>query len=174
MNPAPPLQRFHDLGDLSDAGYDATIAASTQELARLAEWEAVEAVTRFEGRVTLRRLSRTRFVYKAALTAEIVQNCVVTLEPLHTTISREFSRALHYIPSHDEQKGGEVSLSVADEDEPEVIDSLKFDLAGPLLEEFSLAIDPYPRAPGVEFEAPAAPPGTECGPFAALKALKQG
>ena len=42
----------------------------------------------------------------------------------------------------------------------------------PLLEEFVLAIDPYPRAPGVEFAAPVdAEPRPE-SPFAVLKALK--
>ncbi len=41
-----------------------------------------------------------------------------------------------------------------EEDAPEEIDSLHYDLAAPLVEEFVLAIDPYPRAPGVAFRGP--------------------
>jgi len=60
-----------------------------------------------------------------------------------------------------------------DDELTEEIESLTYDLAAPLLEEFSLAIDPYPRAPGVAFEPQSdrAQKGEE-GPFAALKALK--
>ena len=57
-----------------------------------------------------------------------------------------------------------------EEDAPEEIDSLHYDLAAPLIEEFVLAIDPYPRAPGVEFR----PPGTrqKTPPKALLPCLK--
>ncbi len=56
---------------------------------------------------------------------------------------------------------------------PEEIDSTRFDLAAPLLEEFSLAIDPYPRAPGVAFDAPATTEDPPENPFAVLGKLKE-
>ena len=56
---------------------------------------------------------------------------------------------------------------------PEEIASLHYDVAAPLLEELVLAIDPYPRAPGVEFETPQEPAETRENPFAALKSLKR-
>jgi hypothetical protein len=174
MDTHPPLQRICDLGALSDAGYETAIVASGPELARLAEWEAVEAVNRFEGQVTLKRLSRNRFLYNAELKTEIVQNCVVTLEPLTTSISRSFARTLHYAPVRAGERVAEVSLAAADDEAPEEIESLRFDLSGPLLEEFSLAIDPYPRKSGVEFEPPADESEADGGPFAALKSLKPG
>jgi len=59
-----------------------------------------------------------------------------------------------------------------DDELTEEIGSLTYDLAAPLLEEFSLAIDPYPRAPGVAFEPPKDSEAKREGPFAALKALK--
>jgi hypothetical protein len=56
---------------------------------------------------------------------------------------------------------------------PEEIDSLHYDLTAPLIEEFILALDPYPRAPGVEFQAPEGEGAPE-SPFAVLKGLKSG
>ena len=134
----------------------------------------MDAVTHFEGRVVLKRLSPTRFAYDAELTADVVQSCVVTLEPVETHISRSFSRALHYTPRRRDEKSGIVSVISVEDEGPEEIDSLKFDLAGPLLEEFSLAVDPYPRAPGVAFEPPAGEEPKRANPFAVLKGLKRG
>ncbi|MGD0192503.1 MAG: DUF177 domain-containing protein [Rhizomicrobium sp.] len=174
MNAHSPLQRIFDLGSLSDAGFETTVVASPAELAQLAEWEAVQVVNCLEGQVTLTRLSQTRFRYNAELTAEVIQNCVVTLDPLTTSISRSFSRTLHYVPARAGERVAEVSLAAADDEAPEEIESLRFDLAGPLLEEFSLAIDPYPRSPGAEFEPPADKTNADGGPFAALQRLKRG
>ncbi len=174
MDPATPIQRLFDLGDLSQAGREMTVTAASAELSRIAAWEGVDAVTLFEGRVTLKRLSQTRFLYSAVLSADVVQSCVVTLEPVRTHVARSFSRDLHYVPTRYDEEGGVLSLSAAEDEAPEDIHSLKFDLAGPLLEEFSLAIDPYPRAPGVEFELPPQETAKPRSPFAVLKALKRG
>ena len=172
MDAPAPIQRIYNLGDLSEAGYEKSVSATAEELTRIAELEGVEAVTRFEARVSLKRLGQKRFSYEAELTADVVQSCVVTLEPVKSHISRSVSRVLHYMPGLYEERGGMVSLSAADEEGPEEIDSLKFDLAGPLLEEFSLSIDPYPRVGGVEFRIPEAEPARSDNPFAILKALK--
>jgi hypothetical protein len=53
---------------------------------------------------------------------------------------------------------------------PEEIASLDYDLAAPLLEEFLLAIDPYPRKQGVAFEPPGQP--AEIPPKARLRLKK--
>ena len=45
--------------------------------------------------------------------------------------------------------------------------------AVPVLEEVSLALDPYPRAPGAKFEAPKDMEPARESPFAVLKALKE-
>ena len=65
---------------------------------------------------------------------------------------------------------GAVEVPLAD-DLPEEIDSLHYDLAAPLIEEFILGLDPYPRAPGVAFQPPEGEGAAE-SPFAVLKGLK--
>jgi len=174
MDTTAPIQSFYDLGGLSEAGYERVVSASPAELARLAQWEQVQSVDRFEGRVTLKRLSQKRFRYDATLAAEITQSCVVTLEPVRTQITRNFSRELHFTASRIRDDTVSISISPVEDEAPEDIDSLRFDLAGPLLEEFSLAIDPYPRSPGVEFEPPQDELPDPEGPFAVLKSLNRG
>jgi len=61
-----------------------------------------------------------------------------------------------------------------EDDVPEEISSLHYDLAAPLVEELVLAIDPYPRAPGVEFAPPEDGEQAPESPFAVLKGLKSG
>ena len=167
----PPIQKFYNLADLSSAGDDVAISAAGEDLARLAQWAGVDAVTGFEGRIALSKVSQTRFSYEAELSADIVQSCVVTLEPVRSHIARSFSRSLHLATGRAADRDGTVVLAPGDDDAPEDIESPRYDLATPLLEELALAIDPYPRAPGVAFETPAAPSPEHESPFAALKKL---
>ena len=70
-------------------------------------------------------------------------------------------------------KGWPVTAAALSEDTADEIESPVYDLGTPLREELALAIDPYPRAPGVAFEAPA-DDGQRESPFAALGKLKRG
>jgi len=168
-----PFSVMYDFSDLSNSGDEISIAASEEQRARLAEWAGLNSVEKFEAQVNLIRRSATRFAYEAALSANVTQSCVVTLEPVHSQVALDVSRALHLTKT---SRGGQPAVdelsSTADEG-PEEIQSSHFDLACPLLEEFSLAIDPYPRAPGVVFEPPQDKDASE-SPFAALKPLKKG
>jgi hypothetical protein len=82
---------------------------------------------------------------------------------------------LHLIPNVHRfaDKGGAVTLDAADDDAPEEIERSRYDVAGPLLEEFVLAIDPYPRSPGVAFELPETESIKPESPFAVLSRLKR-
>jgi hypothetical protein len=167
----PPFSRTYDLADLSDAGDEVVIALDAEQRARLAEWAGVDAVDTFEARVSLRRRSAGRFDYDAALAAEIVQTCVVSLQPVRSHLTLDVSRALHLSKFPASAKIAPHELAPASDEGPEEIEDSHYDLAAPLLEEFALAIDPYPRASGVAFEAPADKDATE-SPFAVLKGLK--
>jgi hypothetical protein len=133
----------------------------------------VDAIDAFTAKIELRKLSPTRFAFDADLAADIVQSCVVTLEPVRTRIERKFSRDL-LLTAAAQHTVKEIDIAPVDEDGREEISSLRYDLAVPVLEEFALAIDPYPRAPGVAFEPPPDPDAAESHPFAALGRLKSG
>jgi uncharacterized metal-binding protein YceD (DUF177 family) len=171
-SPAPPLQHLFDLGDLSQSGSVVKVEAGGDELARIAKWAGVDAVSRFAAVVNLRRLSQARFNFDADLDADIVQSCVVTLEPVQSHITRHVAREL-YLAARMSAEEGELTLSAGDDDVPETITSLSYDLAAPLLEEFALAIDPYPRKEGAAFAPPADRQVAPESPFAVLKSLKE-
>jgi hypothetical protein len=169
-----PVERMFNLAGLSDAGYETAVAASPEELARLASWAGVNAVRRFDAKIFVNRLSSSRFAYRAELEAEVAQSCVVTLDPVLLKISLAFGRTLQIVPKlrRPLNMGGELNPAAGDDDVPEQIAGTRYDLVGPLLEEFSLAIEPYPHAPGVVFESPAEAADIRETPFARLKVLK--
>jgi hypothetical protein len=176
MTTAPPISRTFDLNRLSEAGYETTIEPGPEDRKELAKWADVVAVNRFMGRLLLRRLASNRFAYEAHLEADIVQECTVSLEPVLSNIAMDFTRELHLVPHVKKvvDISGELSSAAGDADVPEEIDNPRFDIAAPVLEEFLLAIDPYPKAPGASLDLPEPETAKPESPFAALKALKGG
>jgi len=171
--PAVPLERFHDLSRLPTAGYELDIVPGREELCLLAKWAGVNEVSRLEAHVFVRAQSRTRFIEETQFDADIVQSCVVTLQPVHTHIARSFTRVLQLISGvrGHADNGGLTGATAVAEDSPDDIDGPIYDLGTPLREELVLAIDPYPRAPGVALELPADEDRPQ-SPFAVLEKLK--
>lgn len=167
----PPFSVIYDLSDLSNAGAELTIDATPEQRARIAEWAELQSVDRFAARVMLKRHSATRFEYQAEFTAEVIQPCVVTLEPVPAHLALDIARSLHLLRIPRGAGAGSLELPPPSDDGPEEIEDPHYDIAAPLLEEFSLALDPYPRAPGVVFEPPEEGDVLE-SPFAVLKSLK--
>jgi uncharacterized metal-binding protein YceD (DUF177 family) len=108
--------------------------------------------------------------------AEIVQPCVVSLEPVPQHIDEAFS--VRFVPPGSAELPAaprpheEVVIDAAAPDPPEELHGAAVDLGAVVEEAFVLAIDPYPRAPDAML------PETEAGgeraesPFAVLGRLK--
>lgn len=98
------------------------------------------------------------------MTAELEQACGVTLVPVHQSVDEPVAWRL--LP-----EGMEPS---DEEDEPDDIETEQgvADLGEALAQQLSLAIDPYPRAPGAELPQGLGDPEAH-GPFAALLKLKR-
>ncbi|MGZ5930157.1 MAG: YceD family protein [Rhizomicrobium sp.] len=171
-----PFVHPYNLNRLGQAGDTVTINATDEERIALARFSDLLHVDSFAGRVELKKTAPNRFRLDFTLTADIRQACVVTLVDVPSHIERRFSRDLHFSPASrrapELPSAEEVSLD--DEDSPEEISTLHYDLTAPLIEEFLLAIDPYPRAPGVEFRPPSEGDKPPESPFAVLKGLKSG
>jgi hypothetical protein len=179
MRDGLPLSHLYNLARLGRAGDTVHLAAGPEERAAIARWSAVSSVEQFSADIDIRKTSPSKFVLEIALAADLTQACVVTLEPVRAQIARRFRRELHF--SGPVRRGAAamehdaVTLDGPDEEEPpEEIESLQYDLAGPVLEEYALSLDPYPRAPGAQFapkEAVDEPPES---PFAVLKKRPSG
>ncbi|HWF64294.1 MAG TPA: hypothetical protein VN685_06775 [Rhizomicrobium sp.] len=165
-----PFSLLCNLNRLGQAGDEVQFAASDAERDALARFAGVIRVDAFAAKVELKKLSPNRFRAEFALQAGLVQACVVTLADVPAHIELGFERELHFSPALRRSGEGTVEVPLGD-DLPEEIDSLHYDLAAPLVEEFVLALDPYPRAPGVEFQPPKGE-GVAESPFAILKGLK--
>jgi uncharacterized metal-binding protein YceD (DUF177 family) len=169
--------QIYNLNRLGNAGDTVAFAADADQRAAIAAWSGITALARLEARIELRKIGPTRFGLDYTFTADLEQACVVTLEPVPAHIERSFTRELHFVGGIRRklpESEGEIVLDADPDDGPEEIDSLHYDLAGPLLEEFVLALEPYPRCPGVEFEPPADGMPAPENPFAVLKGLKSG
>jgi uncharacterized metal-binding protein YceD (DUF177 family) len=168
-----PITHSYNLARLGNAGDVVRIEADEAQRAAIAALAGVLSLSRFAATVALKKSSPSRFLLNFRLEAEVTQACVVTLEPVAASIVRDFTRELHFLGTGRRlPEDADLDLAVSDEEEPEEIESLHYDLAGPLVEEFLLALDPYPRRPGVEFDAAGHADAPPESPFAVLKSLK--
>jgi uncharacterized metal-binding protein YceD (DUF177 family) len=175
MNDSLPISRPYNLNRLGQAGVVVVFTTTEEERAALAHFTQVPRIEGFAGRVELKKLSSDRFRLDFTLEADIAQSCVVTLVDVPAHIALGFTRELHFSAplrrTPDLPAATEIAL---EDDRPEEIDSLHYDLTTPLIEEFVLALDPYPRAPGVEFQPQIEGEEAPESPFAVLKGLKSG
>jgi hypothetical protein len=170
-----PITQIHDLGTVPQAGADVHISASPEIREQLARWAGVDKVQSFSADIEIKKTGMNRFGLDARWSADVVQSCVVTLEPVASHLVGALSRDLHLIrrPRRPHAEGAAAAPSDRElDDGREDIDDPHYDLAAPILEDFALSIDPYPRKEGVTFESAPAPEDKPESPFAALKNLK--
>ena len=94
-------------------------------------------------------------VAEGLLTAKLTRTCVVTLEDFPTAVAEQFQ--IRFVPA--DRSADEVDLDLdleADDDVPYAGGGI--DLGEAAVEQLALALDPYPRKPGVE-----RPPGVVRG-----------
>lgn len=187
MTEALPLTHPYNLARLGSAGDAVTFDADADQRAAIARWSGVTSLERLSVAVALRKLGATQYGLDFTVTVDVSQPCVVTLEPVPAHQTLEFHRELHFTgPSarqkparqapepkrHGRETESELDMSGDLEEGPEQIESLHYDLAGPVLEEYVLALEPYPRAPGVAFRPENEGLDRPESPFAVLKSLK--
>ena len=155
---------------LKDKSYE--ISADDRECAALAKRLGIPAVDSFDATIRLRLtggggLVRLSGRIKAALT----QTCVVTLEPIATSVEEDFGR-VYSVEAGDEM--AEVVIEMDEDDVPDPIENGQIDIGEAAAEHLALAMDPFPRAADAIFEAPDEPeeePALSPSPFSGLAAL---
>ena len=160
---------------LGDSETTREIEATPAERAALARRLGLVALDRLTASVGLRRLQGGLVRVGGRFEADVVQACVVTLEPVPARVAADFAVLFAAGPVAEER----VANVAADaEDPPEPMVDGKIDLGETAVQQLALALDPYPRAPGAEVPAEyagaAADDGRTRGPFAALTGLKDG
>ena len=171
------LSRPVSASAVADAPQALTIEAGEGERAALAERFDLIAIEALTARVHLfRTLARdgSGDVVRVVLdiNADIIQRCVVTLEPLRARIAErgvETEFALAAAPA-----AREVVVIPDDADPPEPFDGERIDVGELVAQHLALALDPYPRTPGAEPDRDGLDGGRRDPPFAALGRLRRG
>jgi uncharacterized metal-binding protein YceD (DUF177 family) len=161
-----PLRR----DDVPESGLHLELVADAGTRAAVAAIAGVRALPRLEAQFDVARQGGGLRV-AGEVHATVEQNCVVTLEP----ITGEVNEAIDLVfrpPGAAPSIADETAIDPEAADEPEELVDGVADLGAAATEFLLLAIDPYPRKPGVVFEAPK---GDDEGahPFAPLAALKK-
>ena len=161
------MSRLIEISRIPPAGSGETIIAEPSERALIAERLRLAAVHSLTAELTLTRWRGEGVKVTGKFLAEVEQICVITLDPFRAQISDTIER--YFLPN------------AGPGDEQADIDSFEdgtIELGEVVVESLSLALDPYPRKPGAEFEgvgdiqASAAERSSASSPFAALAGLK--
>ena len=123
-----------------EANYDERVA-----LARRFELIALPSL-KAEGRIISSDHGRRARV-EGVVRAEVVQPCVVTLEPVPAVVEDSFVRTYTSSPTDSER---EEVVDLDSDDPPELMLGGVVDIGEAVAETLGLALDPYPRAPGAE------------------------
>jgi len=160
-----PFTASFDLGTVRDRTVEVSLEPGRAERVEIAHWLGIEAIEALTAKIRLSRVSADEYAYDGRFEADVVQACVITLEPVPSHISGEVHRKFKVLPRPSTRRRkaavepapaipAVIDLSVAEDDGPELLDHPVTDLAAPLLEELTLSLDPYPKAPGAAFEVP--------------------
>ena len=173
LDPAPvELSRPFWLAEFGDSPeHKIEIVATPAERDALAARFSLLSLDALEAQLTVYDDPIGEIVVEGELQARLVQQCVVTLAPVSSTVSSSFDQRYTLNPADpdDEQEFGPDDIEPP---EPVVGDSIDL---GELVAQFLLlSINPYPRAPDAEGESVQYSSETpDDGPFAALARLRE-
>ena len=185
----PEWSHLFEVSDIADKAASVSISPDEESRKNLAKRLGVLSLEVLSTDISLKRESGGRAIHvSGSLKAKLTQKCVVTLEPVKEEIAEEFEawyadpeEAISLVKvRHDREAakpGGEHPI-LEEKDDPEPIIDGQIDLGELVTQYLSLALNPYPRADGVEYEhgddpdKPAQPADIRKNPFAALKNWK--
>jgi hypothetical protein len=159
------------VSDIPEAGRRFELSADAGTRAAIAEVAGIGAVLSLHASFEVTRHRTDGLHVVGRVVAEIVQTCVVTLEPMENTVVEQID--LVFLPStHQATQAGE-GADHGPENSPEALVDDAVDLGAVATEFLILGIDPYPRKADAVFRSPASGEEAAAGPFAALAALKK-
>ena len=169
----PELSRPLLVDKIPAGGIEEHVVASPAERKALVARFGLLDLGKLEADLNVDREKGHMIAVTGTLTADVVQPCVVTLEPVPAHITDSID--ILFAPRAILDVGANPPHSDAIEDEaPEPIVNGLIDLGELVAQHLAVALDPYPRKPGVSLDAvKSEPPGENTyKPFAKLVELK--
>jgi uncharacterized metal-binding protein YceD (DUF177 family) len=139
------FSRFVEADSVGTHRMERRISANPEERAALAKRFDLLGIDRLEAVFSLKRAGGGVIHVQGEIEAEVTQACVVTLAPVPAKIGESFSADF---ADEDRRRPAETDLDFEAEDPPEPIRNGHIDLGELAAEQLSLALNPYPRAPG--------------------------
>lgn len=174
-SPVGQLAWEHATRDIPQSGLSREREAAAEELAGLARVLDLVACSSLRAAYTLKPSIDGRYRLSGTLRAEIRQTCVVTLEPVDSTVVETFDA--WFWPPEDMPAPRSGALDLDEEPEPEPIAAGHVDVGRVVVECLATAIDPFPRKEGatLDWQVPAPAEGAAGkpdSPFAVLANIK--
>ena len=148
------FHRAMPVRDLPAAGRPFRITARVEERRGLARRYGLIAIDGLAAEGLLRPEAAGRRVrLEGRLIADVVQTCVVSLDPVPAHIDVRFERLFGWEVNDEWEDGAgeEIFLDLGSELPAERLSSDVLDLGETIAEQLALELDPYPRKPGALF-----------------------
>ncbi|TCT11483.1 uncharacterized metal-binding protein YceD (DUF177 family) [Tepidamorphus gemmatus] len=157
-----------------DSGLDIAFRADAAQCAAFARYLGVPSVERVEAALKIEPRARRSLAVNGHVACDLVQTCVVTLEPVAATIDEVV--AIRYVPELGRPSEADGEGAAVDDVETEPLEGGAIDVGALIAQTLSLGLDPYPRRPGVVFEAGTggSDGSVPSGAFAGLARLRRG
>jgi uncharacterized metal-binding protein YceD (DUF177 family) len=129
------------------------ISAKPEERDALARRFGLLSLDRLEAEIRLQRLAGSMVRVNGRLGADVVQACVISLEPVASVLQQDFTVL------YGQAESGKSVMVDLETDEIEPFDGDAIDIGEAVAQQLALALDPYPRAPGATLAS--ASPGNQ-------------
>ena len=160
--PEPEFSYEIELGDLGKTGKVFRLSATEEQRARVAARLGTPSVEKLEGEMRVTS-TKTAIRIEGSIDAALTRECVASLEPMQEEVSETFE--IDFLRTPPDDADGE------DWDAPDVHEGDSLDLGELLVQQLSLAMDPFPRKEGAKSLAEAYAPKENISPFAALQGV---
>jgi len=162
----PEFSHILSVARLSPNGVEESLEATPTERAAVAKRFELIELPLLKAQLLVQPGRMQRVAVTGTITADIVQNCVVTLEPLTTHFELNIKVTFLPLEEKPEQNDGEGENL---DDEVEYIQNGKIDLGELVAQQLGVNIDLYPRKPDAALNSTSfGPIETKPQPFANL------
>jgi uncharacterized metal-binding protein YceD (DUF177 family) len=169
-----PLDWSVATDDIGGRTLRATRTATAAECSMLARLLGLLGCRSLAVSYTIRAMAGGAYFVEGRLSASVTQACVVSLDPVEAEIDDVFTVEFRDPADIEPLMASEAAYDPDEPDDPEPIRHGQLYLGPAILDHLLLALDPYPRKPGVSLDQSASIGGGALrdNPFAVLGKLK--
>ncbi len=144
-----PLSQAIPVIALPSHGRDVEFTATDKELEAIANMFGLISANSLSANFHITKGAGSLIAVQGSLTAEVVQTCGVTLEPVQERVATDIAMSFTLDP---DAASADVNVAIDEEDPPEPVIDGHIDFGALALEHLALNLNPYPRSPDAHFE----------------------